>query len=81
MSVLSDQELHKLMTDVAVLVKELDRLFTRMKEQDVILAELKSKADQGKGVLWVLVGLGSAASMFAGFMMANAKSFIQFLAR
>lgn len=63
------------------ILKQQDSMFDRLKEQDDILDGLKSQADKGKGALWVLMSLGSAASMIIGFFAANAKSILQWLSR
>jgi hypothetical protein len=74
---LSPEDQGQLLRDVAVLVKDMDRVFARLDEQDTILDDLKSKADQGKGILWVLLGLGSAFTL----IIANAKNILHFFAR
>lgn len=78
---LSEEQTIKLLENVAVLVKDMESVLKRLKEQDEILDDLKSAKDQGKGVLWVLIGLGSIASAAAGFLAANAKSILTWLAR
>ena len=63
------------------LMRQHESMFSRLREQDEILDDLRLKAEQGKGALWVLMSLGSLASMIVGFFVANAKSIIQWLSR
>jgi hypothetical protein len=78
---LSEEQVIKLLENVAVLVKDMDSVLARLKEQDAILADLRASKEQGKGVLWVLIGLGSVASAVAGFLAANAKTLLTWMAR
>lgn len=68
-------------TELQTLFKQHESMFARLKEQDTILDELKSQSDRGKGALYILLTLGSAASMVIGFFAANAKSILQWFSR
>ena len=78
---LSEEQVIKLLENVAVLVKDMESVLKRLEEQDQILDDLKASKEQGKGVLWVLIGLGSLASAVAGFLAANAKTILTWFTR
>lgn len=74
---LTKSELLQLLTAVAVLTEQVKTLSQKTERQDKILEELVALANQGRGSMWILVGLGG----FVGAILGNLKAIATVLLR
>ena len=75
--IVSRQELINLHVAVGVLTTRVTELSIKTDKQDKILEELVALANQGRGSMWILVGLGG----FVGALLGNAKAILGLLIR
>lgn len=71
----TDETLVELKISVALLSQRMEGLESLMARQSTILEELNALKNQGKGTIWLLVGLGTAFGTF----ISNIKPILTFI--